>query len=178
MLNDPPRDRARRYLGLPLDPDDLGDEFDLQRIALACARECERQGVGVDGLALLTGAYLYAWERRDAEPTQHDMEILAGLIQPDPNDRGFRQTAITAGDDRGTDWREIPGAVERLWQQLTERPRKSVMGHHVRDPVDQFIAALLRIHPYEDGNGRLAFVLRNWLLGALGQPEPLPDYFQ
>lgn len=43
------------------------------------------------------------------------------------------------------------------------------------EEVDQCIIQLLQIHPWVDGNGRTASILRNWMLG--GSLEPLPYYF-
>lgn len=42
---------------------------------------------------------------------------------------------------------------------------------------DEFIKMLLDIHPWEDGNGRTASILRNWMLGTLDDPTPLPYYY-
>ncbi len=45
------------------------------------------------------------------------------------------------------------------------------------DDVDIIIKMLLEIHPWKDGNGRTASILRNWMLGTLDAPQPLPYYF-
>ena len=42
---------------------------------------------------------------------------------------------------------------------------------------DTLIKQLLDIHPWEDGNGRTASILRNWMLGTLDDPTPLPYYY-
>jgi hypothetical protein len=43
--------------------------------------------------------------------------------------------------------------------------------------ADQLIKQLLDIHPWADGNGRTASILRNWMLGTLNDPTPLPYYY-
>jgi hypothetical protein len=43
--------------------------------------------------------------------------------------------------------------------------------------VDRLIKTLLDIHPWADGNGRTASILRNWMLGQLDDPSPLPYYY-
>ncbi len=43
--------------------------------------------------------------------------------------------------------------------------------------VDSYMKQLLDIHPWQDGNGRTASILRNWLLDQMSDPEPLPYYF-
>jgi hypothetical protein len=51
--------------------------------------------------------------------------------------------------------------------------------HEKRDEfgADQLIKQLLDIHPWADGNGRTASILRNWMLGTLNDPTPLPYYY-
>lgn len=41
---------------------------------------------------------------------------------------------------------------------------------------DLYIKQLLQIHPWVDGNGRVASILRNWMLNTLDDPSPLPYY--
>ncbi len=43
--------------------------------------------------------------------------------------------------------------------------------------ANQLINQLLDIHPWADGNGRTASILRNWMLGTLNDPTPLPYYY-
>ena len=43
--------------------------------------------------------------------------------------------------------------------------------------ADSYIKQLLDIHPWADGNGRTASILRNWMLGTLNDPSPLPYYY-
>lgn len=45
------------------------------------------------------------------------------------------------------------------------------------EEVDSLIKQLLDIHPWADGNGRTASILRNWMLGTLDDPTPLPYYY-
>lgn len=43
--------------------------------------------------------------------------------------------------------------------------------------IEMWIKTLLDIHPWEDGNGRTASIVRNWMLGKMNDPEPLPYYY-
>ena len=43
---------------------------------------------------------------------------------------------------------------------------------------EMWIKDLLDIHPWADGNGRTVSIFRNWMLGTMKDPEPLPDYFK
>lgn len=76
---------------------------------------------------------------------------------------------------------EVPGQFERLmffWDQVckvgdvgSDNERRLTL------EVDIWIKSLLQIHPFQDGNGRTASILRNWMLGQMSDPEPLPYYF-
>jgi Fic family protein len=44
--------------------------------------------------------------------------------------------------------------------------------------VDPVIKEFLAIHPFRDGNGRTAWLLRVWMLNQWDDPQPLPDYFK
>ena len=43
--------------------------------------------------------------------------------------------------------------------------------------VDLYIKRFLDIHPFADGNGRTASILRNWLLNTMDDPTILPYYY-
>lgn len=43
--------------------------------------------------------------------------------------------------------------------------------------ADMWVKDLLDIHPWADGNGRVASIFRNWLLDTMRNPLPLPYYF-
>ena len=46
------------------------------------------------------------------------------------------------------------------------------------DLFEVWIRNLLLIHPWADGNGRTVSIFRNWMLGTMKNPSPLPNYFQ
>lgn len=50
-------------------------------------------------------------------------------------------------------------------------------GHITLNIIEMLIKQLLDIHPWADGNGRTASILRNWMLGTLDDPSPLPYYY-
>jgi Fic/DOC family len=146
----------------------------LEGIAIACVHECQRQQVGVDGVGNLLLAYAYAEANADRQPNEGDLLHLALLVEPQTGGR-YRRVPVTFRDGgTAVPSREIPAVTARLFQQYEQATDGGVYG---AEHIEQFVRALLLIHPFHDGNGRVAFVLRNWLRGSLEAPEPLPDYF-
>jgi hypothetical protein len=140
---------------------------EMQDIAAACVREAVRQRVDVDDLGRLLQGYDMALARAEVRrlPTLSDVQDLAGWVDR-LNSAGFRRVAVTFDSGgHAADWRDVPSAVERLFAVLDEDT----------DPAE-FVRALLAIHPWADGNGRVAFVVFNWLAGTLRDPQPLPEF--
>ncbi len=137
----------------------------IEDITSRCVAECVRQGVGVDAVGRLLVAYNYALDRAAQLPTEHDVLEIAKLV--DPWTQGtYRSTPVTFDDGgSGTDWREVPDAMHRLFGALD-------FGAEPAGVVRSF----LRIHSFTDGNGRLAFVLYNWSNQTLLSPAPLPAF--
>jgi len=137
----------------------------MQVVAARCVDECVRQGVGIGALGRLLIAYDHALANADALPTEADLCTLAGIIEPQLGG-AYRTTPVTF--DAGgiaTDWRSVSESVSRLFTTID------------RDVDEQeVVRALLRIHPFGDGNGRVTFIIYNWLGGRLSAPRPLPDF--
>jgi len=53
-----------------------------------------------------------------------------------------------------------------------------LFAHQDQLTTDEFVVEFLKIHPFKDGNGRVAFLLYNILNNSLDDPAPLPDYFK
>ncbi len=142
--------------------------MNLVAIAAACARECERQQVGLRELRRLLDAYektLPAFRLRPI-PTALEARGLAAVIEPLTSGR-FRDTPVTfANGGSSASPETIPETMNRMFELLDENT-----------DVDEFIKGFLQVHPFVDGNGRTAFILYNWLKGTLEDPLPLPDYF-
>lgn len=138
----------------------------LREIALACALECERQRVGVDRLAMLVTGYAIAMANAGRLPTEHDLLRLAAVVEP--TTRGsYRTTPVVfASGGTAANAQAVPAAIGRGFELLDVDT----------DPAE-FVRSFLSVHPFVDGNGRLAFVLLNWLAGSLNDPQPLPDFF-
>lgn len=137
----------------------------IEDIASRCVAECVRQGVGVDAVGRLLVAYDYALDRESMLPTERDVLELAQIVEPQTHGN-YRSTPVTFDDGgSGTDWREVPDAMRRLFGAL-----------EIPADANGVVRSILRIHPFTDGNGRVAFVLYNWLNGTLLAPAPLPDF--
>lgn len=138
----------------------------LEDIALHCVEECVRQNVGLSGLVDLLGAYEFAVQQcaDHGLPTEDDVMDLAARIEPSTRGRYRRTPVVFASGGHATTAELLPNAMDRLFD-----PPPDVV-------PEEFVRAFLAIHPFTDGNGRVAFVLLNWLKGTLAQPVPLPEY--
>ena len=118
-------------------------------------QECQRQGVADE-----VDNFLIAWEfaRRNnvyaSEHTDNYIGEVHAYVDWDGN-RTYRQTPVVfANGNDAVSWREVP----RLMKQLVES------GLYQRD-IHAFVVEFLRIHPFEDGNGRTATIMLNAALG-------------
>lgn len=119
-------------------------------------QECQRQGA-----ADKVDDFLIAWEfaRRNnvyaSEHTDNYIGEVHAYVDWDGN-RAYRQTPVVfANGNEAVSWREVP----RLMKQLVES------GLYQRD-IHAFVVEFLRIHPFEDGNGRTATIMLNAALGS------------
>ena len=140
----------------------------LIRISSACARECVRQQTDLAAVSRLIQAYCFALDgERDGLPTLFSIHAMAGLIEPTLTAKGYRTIPVVFEDGGASaDPSTIGPGMIRIFENLDADT----------DP-DEFVKAFLHIHPFVDGNGRIAFILYNWLRHTLCEPDPLPNYF-
>ncbi len=82
---------------------------------------------------------------------------------------GYRTIPVTfASGGNATNYQVIPGAMLRLG---INTPQKFDFNGWY-----EWIKAFLKIHPFQDGNGRIASLLFNWGMCTLNEPFPLPYY--
>jgi hypothetical protein len=136
----------------------------IEEISARCVAECLRQGVGIDGVGRLLVAYDRALDLSTESPTETAICELARIIEPGAAEEYRRVPVTFRGGGHSTDWREVPDAMRRLFGTI-----------HRQSPPEEVVRAFLHIHPFTDGNGRVAFVLYNWLRGTLSSPAPLPE---
>lgn len=93
---------------------------------------------------------------------------------------GFGSDRLTFGPHRSVERSRVPGELDTCFQQLQQY--MSSFLDHPDDPqyeakavhVALWIhARIIRIHPFEDGNGRTSRLFANWILMKLGLP-PVP----
>lgn len=113
---------------------------------------------------------------------------IAEMVEPDVNTYNFENnlrtshvgfmhggSAAPANDVR----RRFDRWCNILFQEMKDYKNGTVQDYIDGDEsfADVWIKDLLDIHPWADGNGRTASILRNWMLGTLDDPSPLPYYY-
>ncbi len=82
---------------------------------------------------------------------------------------GYRTTPVTfASGGQAANAQTISSAMARL---ISCSPQTDDFGEW-----HAWLKAFLQIHPFQDGNGRIASLLFNWAINTLDEPVPLPYY--
>lgn len=140
-------------------------ELRLERIGEVLGIEAARQGVGLtDMLRLFEGYEMAFWWQ--GLPSLEMVFELASVVEPSSYGR-CRVTPVTfRNSNAGLAPELVPVQLEKLFDALKD------------DRVEhrEFIREFLVIHPFNDGNGRVAWILQNYLEGSLGNPDPLWGY--
>lgn len=148
--------------------------FSYKQLAWMC-REVDRQKAGplfVSGMARAID-YILSHE----SPKEFDissLRILNSMVVLGESE-GFRTTPVTFQNGGGScSAQQIPHAMTRMMEQFPKLYPQAEYEEEVT--IDEWIKHFLWIHPFEDGNGRTATILRNWLMETLDNPTDLPDY--
>ena len=161
----------------------MTDEMIADKVYEACEREVIRQGfegdLVDDRTRRLTSIWLVNALYPEVPLELDDLNVYAYLIEP-TNGGELRTTPVSFADlSTAIPAANIPRAIEnwilRFNFNLGEGDKRplATRDHMAQDVIKEF----LDIHPYSDGNGRLAFILYNWLLGFPDEPFPLPYFY-
>lgn len=141
--------------------------MDLTRIVEYCADEVERQGDGPRAV----GNMFRAWD--------YIVDNYAGNRYFD-EDNLRKIAALVNGQGGYMSYRLGPAVFNQgspaLDAQHIERQLGILFAHMLTITPDEFCKRLLEIHPFEDGNGRVASLMYNWLRGSIMIPSSLPMY--
>lgn len=150
------------------------------------ARECHKQKTGPLEVFYLTDTLAHAVRFTHEPITPALLDTFAEMIEPEKNRNGVRHTPVSF-DNFGSSasHHDIPRLLDTWCGMVSEM---IVDDNVLMDAitVKKLIHEFLWIHPYKDGNGRLAFVLYNLLCGfakffiekeqTLMFVYPLPDF--
>lgn len=155
--------------------------MDFVRIGEVAAGEAERQGCDFNGYVRLLNAYKWAYECNNNVPLHPNyVFLLANMIEPKKNPLlmlEYRKTPVTfANGTHGVDWQLIPTAMSQ-WFDMVNDPSDYAISLGVERMREYWIKEFLRIHPFHDGHGRIAWILRTRFYDQWESPEPLPKYF-
>ncbi len=133
-----------------------------------CAQECERQRTGPMEVYRMIRAYGLALNQTIV--TMSFINDLALLIEPISNKNGFRNIPVifSSGKHPAAKCDQILRLMQQLMLAYLDGDRLT--------PAD-FYYEFQKIHPFEDGNGRVGAIIYNHMRGTLDRPISAPDFF-
>lgn len=130
-----------------------------------CADEVIRQGDGPIHVAHMFSAWEYLTVVTERELIDQDIRIVGAKVN---------------GVSGLLTWRRMPATFNQgspaLAPEHIERQMTLLLLNQNDTTVDGFVHRFLEIHPFHDGNGRVASLIYNWMRGTLLAPLPLPEY--
>ncbi len=146
--------------------------MDVLHIGRVAAAECARQQVGVRELSWLLSTYHLITKGDVDFMNLNGFRTIGTLVEPGANRMGFRKTPVTFANG-GTAANHAD--IERLMTTLCNL-MKDTEHDREHDEAARLVKEFLWIRPFVDGNGRVGFLLYNWLSGTMDYPYALPNY--
>ncbi len=145
--------------------------MDVLHIGRVAAAECARQQVGVRELSWLLSTYHLITKGDVDFMNLNGFRTIGTLVEPGANRMGFRKTPVTFANG-GTAANHAD--IERLMTNVCSNIKDTADVE--LDKINHLVKEFLWIHPFVDGNGRVGFLLYNWLRGTMDSPYALPNY--
>lgn len=140
----------------------------MSNITKFCIQECERQNdLTTEAVAGMVEAYCSAvmLDTFDIKLELRFLLEMATMIKP--QNTWFRQTPVTfANGQQGARWDAIPRLIDAWFEALD------------KFTPEEAYYEFEKIHPFEDGNGRVGAIIYNWLNGTLSDPIVPPNMFE
>lgn len=148
-----------------------------EKIRAAIKVECDRQHVGEDRQEMLYKAYNTVRSHSVLMDRLYEDILQTIAVSIEPSNKGqYRTTPVTFnGVVGGVSPEHIPGNM-MAWIQWFNA-ELALWTEIELSNADSIIKEFLDIHPFIDGNGRTAWLLRVWMLDQWNDPQPLPDYY-
>lgn len=142
-----------------------------------CVHECERQKTTPVAVLDMLDAYEYAMQWIAAIPGQRigvsGCNAIFNKVLPNRPRPGNAYRNGPAVFDQGVRAALAPEHIVRQMELLFDQ--EDWLGQPDRMTNLEFVHRFLEIHPYIDGNGRVAAILFNLLEGTMLTPQPLPE---
>lgn len=147
-----------------------------EKILAAIKVECDRQKVGERQRKYLYNTYMVHRDFHDMALHHSRLCELAFQIEPENLGR-YRTTPVSFnGIVGGVGPLNLP-YVMRSWIEWFNDEKEDPAPDVHEANVEGIIREFLDIHPFSDGNGRTAWLLRVWMLNQWDDPQPLPNYY-